>query len=116
MPFNMFGSDMDFSEIWEAEQVFSELSDEILEVQTMEGRGRGRARRAITSQVKLFLLRCGSLERRLPAKIADPANAGVMIKNPARIEWSTFKKECKKQYDEMLAAKDALNQVLDNVW
>tara|TARA_Y100000310_G_C20323547_1_gene641903 strand:+ start:272 stop:610 length:339 start_codon:yes stop_codon:yes gene_type:complete len=111
---NLFGCDIDFNTIPEATVQFNEIQDEILDVQTMEGRGKSRARRAVKATTMLFLLRCSKMERALPMRVDD--GNGNMIINAERTEWKTFKKDCKKQYDQMLEAKDAILQVLDNVW
>ena len=110
---NLFGCDIDFVTIDEAELAFTELTDEILEVQCADGRGIGRLRRNVFAVAQQFFLRCSKVEYSLPAKAEVN---GAMVKNPDREEWREFKKDCKKRYDAMLASKEALRQVLERVW
>ena len=111
---NFFGASLDFFNVTEADVAWSELLDEVIEVQTMSGRGRGRARRAIKQQVLGFMLRCTSIQNAVSKKIKD--QNGDTVINPEWTEWQAYKRDCKDQYDALLEAKEDMKYEIESPW
>jgi hypothetical protein len=111
---NFFGSMLDFMNFDESSVCWLGIMDEVMEVQTMSGRGRGRARRAVKQQVLGFMLRCTSIQNALPKKVKD--SNGNMVTNPEWTEWQDWKRDCKNQYDALLEAKEDMKYEIESPW
>ena len=111
---DFFGNMLDFMNFDESSQCWQGIIDEVMEVQTMSGRGRGRARRAVKQQIMGFMLRCSSIQNRIPKKIKD--QNGDSVTNPEWTEWQDWKRDCKNQYDALLEAKEDLRFDIESPW
>tara|TARA_X000001382_G_C3152455_1_gene173421 strand:+ start:262 stop:564 length:303 start_codon:yes stop_codon:yes gene_type:complete len=99
----LFGQVVDFTDLPSAMVQWDGIAEEIEEVQYMEGRGRGKKRRRITSTVKQYI---GRVER-----YKNRAKGGADYD-----AWVTLSEDVEHEYNAMLATKDVLRSELDNVW
>tara|TARA_R110002020_G_scaffold465983_2_gene688109 strand:- start:303 stop:611 length:309 start_codon:yes stop_codon:yes gene_type:complete len=101
---SLFGCTVSFTNLSEAVKEWGQLCLEIIDVQySSKNRGKGRRRRAVTNSVKQFIaLACLLKAQETDDKVVE--------------EWTDLITNVETQFESMLAAKETLQQGLDNVW
>ena len=99
----LFGSEVSFKTLPEAEEQWDGIAEEVEEVQYSDNaRGRGKRRRRITSTVRKFIARAERFRNK-----ADDADKPL---------WKAFVERVDREYESMLETKNVLREHLDNVW
>ena len=102
----IFGSEIDFTTLAEAEACWSSICDSIEDVQyTTSRRGMFKKRRSVTKVAQQFMSRCDRMAataKRHGSKDADT--------------WKALASDARSQYQKMLEYKEKIVEALDQVY
>ena len=102
----LFGNELNFKTVADAEQCWDSICDSIEEVQySTSTRGLYKKRRAVTKLAQQFMSRCSRIAASMKRKGDKDADKMTALAQDARTE-----------YDKMVEYKEKVREALDNVY